>query len=284
MKRALSAFMAPVFAGAFILSACITPAAAQTTSATVVAACGTPPATYPAGANRALTQDTTGTLCTAAGGGGGGGAVYGPNAVGAAASHPPVIVGGTADATATGTVQVQKVDASGNAYTSATVSSSALPANAAQESGGNLAGINTNTATIAGAVGSSIPAGTNSIGTLNGATPYGSVSTASTNATNIKNAAGVVTSLNPVNTTTTIAYLRLYNLSSAPTCSSATGYVATIPVPPAAASGGAGGIAVNLGSGGLTFSTGISYCLTGGGSSTDNTNAPAGVYLIAGYR
>jgi hypothetical protein len=58
----------------------------------------------------------------------------------------------------------------------------------------------------------------------------------------------------------------------------------TIPVPPAAASGGAGGMAVNLGSGGLTFSAGIGFCWTGGGSSTDNTNAAAGLYLIAGYR
>lgn len=46
---------------------------AQTTSATVVTACGTPPVTYSAGANRALTQDTTGKLCDSGGGGGGGG-------------------------------------------------------------------------------------------------------------------------------------------------------------------------------------------------------------------
>ena len=38
------------------------PAAAQ--SATVVSACGTPPATYPVGANRAVTQDTNGNTCT----------------------------------------------------------------------------------------------------------------------------------------------------------------------------------------------------------------------------
>lgn len=41
---------------------------AQSTSAVVVAACGTPPATYSAGANRALTQDTTGALCSGGGG------------------------------------------------------------------------------------------------------------------------------------------------------------------------------------------------------------------------
>ncbi len=47
-------------------------AAAQQTNAAVVAACGTPPATYPAGSTRPITQDTTGTLCSAGGGGGGG--------------------------------------------------------------------------------------------------------------------------------------------------------------------------------------------------------------------
>ena len=36
---------------------------AQATNAVVVPACGTPPATYAPGANRQLTQDTTGRLC-----------------------------------------------------------------------------------------------------------------------------------------------------------------------------------------------------------------------------
>lgn len=73
MRRPISATIAPIFAFSMVLIGCQVPIAqAQTTSATVVATCGTPPATYPAGSNRALTQDTTGTLCTAAGGGGGG--------------------------------------------------------------------------------------------------------------------------------------------------------------------------------------------------------------------
>jgi hypothetical protein len=41
-------------------------AAAQTSNAVVVSACGTPPASYPAGSNRQVTQDTTGKLCTGA--------------------------------------------------------------------------------------------------------------------------------------------------------------------------------------------------------------------------
>lgn len=51
------------------------------------------------------------------GGGGGGGAVYGPTANGSPAANPPVLIGGTADATATGSVQNAKVDSSGNTYT-----------------------------------------------------------------------------------------------------------------------------------------------------------------------
>lgn len=46
-------------------------------------------------------------------GGGGGGAVFGPTAVGSAAANPPVLMGGTANAGATGNVQVAKVSAAG---------------------------------------------------------------------------------------------------------------------------------------------------------------------------
>jgi len=261
MKRLISAGFAPVLAISLALISCQVPAQAQTTSATVVSSCGTPPSTYTAGANRALTQDTTGTLCASSGGGGGGNVtITGP-------------LGTQTLAASVATTTADGNDVAQGAKADAAVTNPA-------SSGSVIALIKGLISSVQGA----IPAGTNGIGYLVGATPYGSISTASTNATSIKGSAGTLTALNPVNTTTTIAYLRLYNLASAPTCSSATGYVATVPVPPAGASGGAGGIAAALGSGGLTFSTGIAYCLTGGGSSTDNTNAPAGVYLLAGYR
>lgn len=48
------------------------PSAAQTSYATVVTTCGTPPYTYTAGTGRPLTQDTTGTACVSSSGGGGG--------------------------------------------------------------------------------------------------------------------------------------------------------------------------------------------------------------------
>lgn len=115
-----------------------------------------------------------------------------------------------------------------------------------------------------------------------GLTSYTAAS-ATTNATNIKNAAGTVYGYTLTNTTTTIYYLRMYNLSSAPTCSSATGYVATIPIPPAAAAGGAGGreISKNIGQ---AFTTGIGFCVTGGPSSTDNTSAATGVFVEILYK
>lgn len=106
---------------------------------------------------------------------------------------------------------------------------------------------------------------------------------ASTNATNVKNAAGTVYGYSLTNTTTTIYYLRMYNLASAPTCSSSTGYVSTIPIPPAAAAGGAGGreITKNIRQ---AFTTGIGFCVTGGASSTDNTNAATGVFVEILYK
>jgi hypothetical protein len=105
-------------------------------------------------------------------------------------------------------------------------------------------------------------------------------SAASTNSTNVKSSAGNVYSIVGINTTGTIYYLRMYNLSSAPTCSSATGFVNTYPVP-AHTSGNGFVIPIPQGQG---FSTGIGFCLTGGAGSTDNTNAATGVFLTFLYK
>jgi len=89
---------------------------------------------------------------------------------------------------------------------------------------------------------------------------------------------GIINGLRAINTNTTIYYLRLYNLAAAPTCSSPVGYVETIPISPAGASGGAAGfIAPEPWPQG--FDTGIAFCLTGGGSGTDNQNAATGIYV-----
>ncbi len=119
--------------------------------------------------------------------------------------------------------------------------------------------------------------------TSGGTTPCYFPSAASTNAQSCKASAGQLYGYDLVNTTTTIYYLRLYNLSAAPTCSSSTGFVRTIPIPPAAAAGGAGGVARSIPMG-EAYGTGIAYCITGGGSSTDNTNAATGVYVSLNYK
>ena len=109
------------------------------------------------------------------------------------------------------------------------------------------------------------------------------VSAASTNATNCKASAGNIYGFRFVNTTTTVYYLRLYNLTTAPTCSSATGFIESIPIPPAGASGQAGGI-VAIEAFGEGYSTGIGFCFTGGSSSTDATNAATGVFGTILYK
>lgn len=115
-------------------------------------------------------------------------------------------------------------------------------------------------------------------------TNAGVTSLASTNATNVKGSPGRLLGLWLINTTTTTYYLRFYNLASAPTCSSATGFVQTIPIPPAPVSGQAGGFSFQFGPSGFAFGTGIGYCITGGSSSTDNTNADTGIFGFVGYK
>ncbi len=100
---------------------------------------------------------------------------------------------------------------------------------------------------------------------------------ASTNSTSCKGSAGNFYGYEIFNTTTTVYYLRLYNASSAPTCSSSTGFIRSIPIPPAAASGQVGGIVSNQNFP-ANYGTGIGYCITGGSGSTDNTNAAAGIF------
>ena len=106
-------------------------------------------------------------------------------------------------------------------------------------------------------------------------------SAASTNATNCKASAGNVYFVHVTNTTTTNYFLRLYNSAGTPTCSSATGFIETVPALGASANGGVNG-RVNVIP--QSFTTGIGFCLTGGGSSTDNTNAATGVYVTIGYK
>ena len=102
-----------------------------------------------------------------------------------------------------------------------------------------------------------------------GAAPSHVLSAASTNSTSVKASAGIIYGLTAVNTNATTAYLKLYNIATAPTCnSSAVAY--TVPLPQNAV--------VNITPvGGIYFSTGIGLCITGGIADTDNTNATTGI-------
>lgn len=104
------------------------------------------------------------------------------------------------------------------------------------------------------------------------------LSAASTNSTSCKAAAANLYGYEFYNTSTTVYYLRFYNASSAPTCSSATNFIRSIPIPPAAAAGQVGGAVADYGNAAVAYSTGIGYCITGGSSSTDNTNAATGIF------
>jgi hypothetical protein len=109
------------------------------------------------------------------------------------------------------------------------------------------------------------------------------LSAATNNATNCKASAGNLYGYELYNTTTTVYYLRLYNLSASPTCSSATGFIRTIPIPPAAAAGQVGGAVSNYAVP-VNFGTGIGFCITAGSSSTDNTSAATGVFGEIRYK
>jgi hypothetical protein len=111
-----------------------------------------------------------------------------------------------------------------------------------------------------------------------GATKTNVTSAATTNSTSARGSAGRLMGIWLINTTTTVYYIRFYESSSAPTCSSATGFQVSLPIPPASAAGQAGGFSFQFGPTGLAFATGIGYCITGGSSSTDNTNAATGVF------
>src|SRR5262245_23427223 len=98
-------------------------------------------------------------------------------------------------------------------------------------------------------------------------------SAASNNSTSAKNSAGWLHLIHFTNTTGTTYYLRLYDSASAPTCSSATNFVETIPLPGGTSNGRA---TVQ----GEPYTNGIAFCLTGGAGSTDNTNAAVGIYGV----
>ena len=118
---------------------------------------------------------------------------------------------------------------------------------------------------------SPLPAGTNNIGkisaassTTGGLTPFTLISAATTNATIVKASAGTVYSLQASNTGATVAFLKLYNLATAPTVGTSVA-VKTLIIPVG------GGIVMNGNDIGLNFGTGIAIATTGVASTADTT-------------
>ena len=106
--------------------------------------------------------------------------------------------------------------------------------------------------------------------------PYHLLSAASTNSTNIKPAAGQLVTAACFNTTTTLYYLKFYDLAAAPTCNSST-VVLTLPCPFGASNAGGGFVLTPAQP--AQFLNGIGICLTGGIADNDNTNAATGVAI-----
>lgn len=85
-----------------------------------------------------------------------------------------------------------------------------------------------------------------------------------------------------LSTAATVAYIRIYDVAVAPTCTSATGMIAYYPIPSVGASG-VSGFTLPLGPNGKVVVNGIGICLTGAAGTTDNTNAPTGIALNVTY-
>lgn len=294
----------------------VAPAYAQGSASTVVTTCGTQSIPTSQGTSGTFI-DGTGDLCTnASGGGGGGGAVFGPTATGSASANPPVQVGGTINGGATGNVQGLAIKAASTAPAATDPAAVvALSPNGGQATATAQAsqltqetGTNTNTATIAAAVGSSIPAGANIIGkvgidqttpgttdhvsaaqvgawtaqpisgTTGGVTPFTLTAANSTNAANVKATPGTLYHIGVYNNSATLAWVSFYNTAGTPTCGTSIVYQTMIP---ANSTSGAG--AVEDFTTGMAFATGIGICVTTGIAGTGSVAATS--YVVGlGYK
>ena len=117
--------------------------------------------------------------------------------------------------------------------------------------------------------------------TTGGLIAFGLEPIAGTNSTSVKGSAGQVYHVAATNNSATVNYIRFYNSSSAPTCSSSSNWVYSMEIP--ASTSGAG--FVQDISQGLAFSSGIGICVTSGFGKTDATNATASaIELVIGYK
>lgn len=113
-------------------------------------------------------------------------------------------------------------------------------------------------------------------GSSSGTSNFSAILANSTNSTLVKNAAGIITEISVYNSSATIAWLKLYNASSAPTCGSGTP-VGRYMIPGAASGGAGSNVSIDLGK---AFSTGIAFCVTTGIADTDTGAVAASTYTV----
>ena len=102
-----------------------------------------------------------------------------------------------------------------------------------------------------------------------------------TNATLIKGSIGNVYAIIAINTTTTVYWLKMYDLSVAPSCNT-TPVKLSAPIPYGASNAG-GGFVFPIPAG-AQFYSGIGFCLTANAADNDNTAAATGITMTVIYK
>jgi hypothetical protein len=181
-------------------------------------------------------------------------------------------------------------NAVGNPFYVAPGTSANFAGAAPMQSTGGTVGLVAGTALV-GKVGidQTTPGTTNGVSlvaaTAGGVSAYHKIAAASDNHTVIKNGAGQVYGVDAVAAGTTIQYIRLYDAGTGFNgCNSATGLIWGQQVPAPAAAAGVGGGYVRIFPDGLSFSAGISICITGAVSDTDTTNAATTTVVNVSYK
>jgi hypothetical protein len=99
-----------------------------------------------------------------------------------------------------------------------------------------------------------------------------------TNSNNVKNSAGTLYGVQLGGIGSAPAYLKFYDKASAPTCQSDT-VVKTFIIPAASTAANGGGSNITI-AGGVSFTTGISICVTNGLADNDNTAVAATTFIV----
>lgn len=156
---------------------------------------------------------------------------------------------------------------------------------AGDASAANQVTANTKLDTIITNTGGPVPAGTNQIGsvvlsgaTTGGNTPYSLIAAATTNSTSVKGSAGTLYGISLYSgSSTAVAYLKIYDTASAPTCGSGTPKERHLISYGASGAGGGAVIPSDLG---VAYASGIGICITGGIADNDTTSVAASTFLI----